>query len=125
MGYGRTTGHEDNESSFATDEVDQQLEEGVNGEGLEDMLVLVTCTRNRSDLLHTRPEMGLSRRQPLLIQDSPMKKPSISGPLRYVSNNIVVDWTYAHQQYSHNISLKKGFPVVLAANNSVLHLKLH
>lgn len=31
---GRSAGHEDDEGSFAADEVDQQLQEGVNGEGL-------------------------------------------------------------------------------------------
>jgi len=34
MGNGCSTGHEDNEGSLASDEVDQQLQEGVYGEGL-------------------------------------------------------------------------------------------
>ena len=35
MRHGSAAGHEDDEGAFAADEVDQQLEEGVNGECLE------------------------------------------------------------------------------------------
>jgi hypothetical protein len=35
MGDGRSAGHEDDEGALAADEVDQQLQEGVDGEGLE------------------------------------------------------------------------------------------
>ena len=34
MGYRRSAMHEDDESSLATDEVDEQLEEGIDDEGL-------------------------------------------------------------------------------------------
>jgi len=35
MGDGCAAGHEDDEGAFAPNEVDEQLEEGVDGEGLD------------------------------------------------------------------------------------------
>jgi hypothetical protein len=34
VGNGGPAGHEDDEGAFAADEVDEQLQEGVDGEGL-------------------------------------------------------------------------------------------
>lgn len=37
MGDWGSTGHEDDEGALAADEVDQELQEGVDGEGLVDI----------------------------------------------------------------------------------------
>jgi hypothetical protein len=61
MGNGCSTGHEDNEGSLASDEVDQQLQEGVDGEGLWHQYG-APCRRFQASLPRIRLAEDLHRR---------------------------------------------------------------
>jgi hypothetical protein len=49
---GGSTGHEDDEGAFAADEVDEQLQEGVDGEGLGGQWCQYTQEQHLSYLIH-------------------------------------------------------------------------
>lgn len=57
-----TAGHENDECSLTSDEVNEQLKEGVNGEGLWLMSAFPDFLIPRVCSLHKHPEMGLSKK---------------------------------------------------------------
>ena len=61
VGYGRAAGHEDDEGAFAADEVDKQLEEGVDGEGLSHASVIVARGRDCMYLVNVSEGLHVGR----------------------------------------------------------------
>lgn len=94
--------HEDDEGALAANEVDQELQEGVDGEGLVDVAEGID------------PGGGLDRHQ---------TAPGGSGvdghPGRLVREGSRVEGRGVHEEDAHDISLEQRLAVVLAAAGSV------
>src|SRR5690242_12985955 len=95
MSYRSSTGHEDDEGALAADEVDQELQEGVDGEGLVDVAERVN------------PGCCLDRHQ-----TAPRGGGVYGDPMGSISRGCRTWRACVHEKNAHDISLQQRLSVV-------------